>query len=104
MRCKIEIFPLIPITLKTFAKLQSLLLFKRWCHSSTITMKAVTKSHIFEMLAKIKNELKIDSFDELTNYLEKLYNEITNESDIARKNLKFMDGMSKYTNKVRKEN
>lgn len=56
------------------------------------------------MLAKIKNELKIDSFDELTIYLEKLYNEITNESDIARKTLKFMDGMSKYTNKVKKEN
>lgn len=50
---------------------------------------------ISEILDRIKTELKIESFLSLTNYLEKLYESIVAQQDIARKTLAFMDGVSK---------
>lgn len=62
----------------------------------------VTK--FFAILIKIKNELKIDSFDELTNCIEKLYIQITAETDIARKTLKLIVEMTTFSKKMRKKN
>lgn len=49
-----------------------------------MTMNLVTML-LFETLEENKNELKIDSFDDLTNYLEKHNIKITSETDIAKK-------------------
>lgn len=58
----------------------------------------VTK--LFQILDKIKFELRINSFSDLTNYLENLYFEITKQTEIANKTLKFMVEMSNYSKNV----
>lgn len=45
-------------------------------------------------------ELRISSFSDLANYLENFYVEITQQTDIAKKLLKFMDGISNYSKNV----
>lgn len=63
----------------------------------------VTK-HTIENKRTTKRTIRIDSFHELSNYLKKrkLCIEISSESDIAWKTLKFMDGISKLSKKIEK--
>lgn len=57
-----------------------------------------------DILDKINIELKMGYILNLANYLEKLYENIVAQKDVARKTLKFMDGISKVSQKERTEN
>lgn len=54
---------------------------------------------VTDIMEKIKDELKIQSFTELVKFLEKLYlNIVAQEEDVGRKTLT-MDGLSKFPTK-----
>lgn len=60
-------------------------------------------SKFTKILSKIKAKLKIGSFLELADYLEKLYAEIILQKDVARKTLIFMDGLTKFSKSEKNE-
>lgn len=71
MPYKIKRILLIPILLRKISKPQSLFPIQRLLiYHDYESSNDVTK--FLEILGKIKQELKINSFDELTNYLENL--------------------------------
>lgn len=57
-------------------------------------------SKFVEIFSKIKAVLKIDSFLEIPNYFQRLYEEVIDQQDIARKTLAFMGALSKFSLKV----
>lgn len=59
---------------------------------------------LFQVREKIWNELKMDSFISLADYLEKLHKQKTAQKGIAIKTLTFLDGISNLTKQITKEN